>query len=263
MSMTIEEFTAAALEEPGSFATSCEWAFTTHGRFLTVTRDSDVLGQSNWEVIKADMFERFPDDCEIMPCSHWAVGWTEELFVRVRDDSGEFTEAWQAYFEWYEHLADYPVADEEDLSEREHADALDTLVKCYDVPEDKADAVLHRLWDEHEATRSEEFRDEIVYEAMRHVGIAHDDIPSWMHPEPGDGDSEAPRGYLEGASHINMTTLGPRGEVVSEKIVDANICPHLIFLADHYNDDGPCKCYDESAVEMMTLGYRWKDGLWR
>lgn len=42
-------------------------------------------------------------------------------------------------------------------------------------------------------------------------------------------------------------------------------CPHFILVADHYRDDGSCKCNDPDAKEMKKWGYRWsaKDRLWK
>ena len=37
------------------------------------TRDSGCLERSNFEVITADLMERFPDDCNIERDNHWAV----------------------------------------------------------------------------------------------------------------------------------------------------------------------------------------------
>lgn len=44
---------------------------------------------------------------------------------------------------------------------------------------------------------------------------------------------------------------------------DLQKCPHCIFNADHYRDDGSCKCDDPDAKEMKTWGYTWRDGQWR
>lgn len=57
---------------------------------------------------------------------------------------------------WLNALADYPVADEMNLSERETADLLETLTACYDVADEMADAVAHELFDSHSISRSEE-----------------------------------------------------------------------------------------------------------
>ena len=94
------------------------WAF-----MLARHRDSDTVEQSNWHVIHTDMAERFPDDIEVVHCSHWAVGWIDHLAVRLLDDAEALTDAGHAILEWKEQLDDYPVADETDHSEREF-DAL-------------------------------------------------------------------------------------------------------------------------------------------
>lgn len=259
--MNIEEFAEAALTEPDSWADFSDEkkAYVTHGRRFMTHRDADVLETSNWETIKADLMSRFPDDCFVLPSSHWAVGWVEELFVRVYDDNDQFTEAFKAMYDWHCTLESYPVADEQDLSEREHQDALETLQSSYSVPEDKAGEVLRHLWEYFDASRSEDFRDDQVFDAMLLAGIDREDIPSWLQR----AEEPSERVYLSGAEAIKMGTLRPDGTVVNERVINANACPNLILVADHYLEDGSCKCHDESAVEMMTLGYRWKDGQWR
>jgi hypothetical protein len=82
-------------------------------------RDSDDLDESNWEVITNDLIDRFPEDTQIEGSSHWAVGWSESLCVRMLDENKEPTEAALAVIEWKEALEHYPVADEEDYSRRE------------------------------------------------------------------------------------------------------------------------------------------------
>ena len=37
-------------------------------------------------------------------------------------------------------------------------------------------------------------------------------------------------------------------------------CPHVIMVAEHYRDDGSCKCNDPNEKVMREWGYRWKDG---
>lgn len=34
-------------------------------------------------------------------------------------------------------------------------------------------------------------------------------------------------------------------------------CPHCIFVAEHYRDDGSCKCDDPNEKVMREWGYRW------
>lgn len=89
-------------------------------------RDSDNLGESNFAVISEDMGERFPDDTAIVRFNHWAVGWVEYLCVRAVDlDDNNYitpTPAGLACIEWREQLDRYPVASDDDYSEREWED---------------------------------------------------------------------------------------------------------------------------------------------
>ena len=55
-------------------------------------------------------------------------------------------------------------------------------------------------------------------------------------------------------------TETPIKEIEQEKIAK---CPHTIFVAEHYNDDGTCRCSDPDAKEMAEWGYEWRDGQWR
>lgn len=96
-----------------------------------VHRDSDVLERSNWRVIKADLEKRFPDDVRDERSSHWLVGWSDSLTVRLLNDDGTPTDAARAVYQWKEKLADYPVADESDYSELELDDERETWENCY------------------------------------------------------------------------------------------------------------------------------------
>jgi hypothetical protein len=89
---------------------------------LQVNRDSDALERSNWDVICADMTERFgPEGFEdgqwaIERMHHWAVGWVDYLLVRPG------TAAHDAALVWVRKLADYPVADDEHFGALERAE---------------------------------------------------------------------------------------------------------------------------------------------
>ena len=39
-------------------------------------------------------------------------------------------------------------------------------------------------------------------------------------------------------------------------------CPHTLFIAEHYRDDGTCRCDDEGHKEMIEWGYEWKGDRW-
>jgi hypothetical protein len=126
-----------------------KWALT-----VSQHRDSGIVDQSNFAVINADMEKRFPDDVEVVSSSHWAVGWIDQLGVRVFDDKGRITDAFHAIVDWKAKLEDYPLADEDDYSRREHEAGIANIVsEVYsselsdDAPEDWAYAVFEWLWD--------------------------------------------------------------------------------------------------------------------
>jgi len=117
------------------------WAGT-----FSVNRDSDLLGQSNFEVILADLESKFPDDVMVERAGHWAVGWVDEIMVRMLDDNGCVTPAGEAALEWNDTLSDYPVADESHWSEKQYeaaqqwfGDQVGSIVRNSDELADDAD----------------------------------------------------------------------------------------------------------------------------
>jgi hypothetical protein len=73
--------------------------------------------------------------------SHWLVGHVDGFSVRVFRD-GEITEAFRIYHELAEQLADYPILDESDYSNREFEATLENiplaawrLKSNYELPE--------------------------------------------------------------------------------------------------------------------------------
>jgi hypothetical protein len=97
--------------------------------FYTHHRDSGLLDQSNASVIEKAL-EPFTEDDNpdvvFESHSHWAVGHVDGLSVRVFRD-GQITEAFKTYHELRERLADYPVLDEEDYSNREFEATLENI----------------------------------------------------------------------------------------------------------------------------------------
>jgi hypothetical protein len=47
------------------------------------------------------------------------------------------------------------------------------------------------------------------------------------------------------------------------KQTDMLKCPHTIMVAEHYREDGTCRCDDEANAVMAEWGYEWRDGGWR
>ncbi len=112
--------------------------------FYTHHRDSGLLDQSNASVIEKAL-EPFIDgddhDVVFESHSHWAVGHIDGFSIRVFRN-GKITDAFKAYHELKERLANYPVLDEEDYGNRETEATLsnfkDTawrLKNEYDLPD--------------------------------------------------------------------------------------------------------------------------------
>ena len=111
-------FRAQDLEDAGN------WAVV-----YTCNRDSGLLDQSNAAAIEKAL-EQFADgddqDVVFESHSHWAVGRIAGFSVRVFNN-GEITKAFETYHELAQRLADYPILDESDYSERELEATLENI----------------------------------------------------------------------------------------------------------------------------------------
>jgi len=124
----------------------------------THNRDSGLLAQSNAvEIEKALVPFMEGDNPDVIPeChGHWACGWIDGFAIRV-SRNGEITRAFCAYHELAERLADYPVLNEEDYSQREYDATLENIRSeghyanredNYVLPEDWVSATFTWLWD--------------------------------------------------------------------------------------------------------------------
>lgn len=108
-------------------------------------RDSGLLDQSNAEVIRKAMlpFADTDDDPDVVfeSHSHWAVGSIEGFSVRVFRD-GKITDAFKRYHELAEGMANYPILDEADYSNREYEATVENIGNAawrlkhdYELPE--------------------------------------------------------------------------------------------------------------------------------
>jgi hypothetical protein len=89
--------------------------------FYTHNRDSALLAQSNADAISKAIepsTEGEDPDVVMESHSHWACGHVDGFSIRVFRN-GEITDAFKAYHELSEQLAEYPILDEEYYSERE------------------------------------------------------------------------------------------------------------------------------------------------
>ena len=122
----------------------------------THNRDSGLLDQSNASVIaKAMMSFTEGDDPNVVFESHhhWACGHIDGFSVRVFK-RGRITKAFRVYHELAERMADYPILDESDYSERESnatyeniGEAAWRLKQEFDLPEEWQSEVYSWLSD--------------------------------------------------------------------------------------------------------------------
>lgn len=111
----------------------------------TQNRDSGLFDRSNASVI-ARTLEPFTegDDADVVfeSHSHWAVGHVDGFSIRVFHGNGEITEAFSKYHELAERMADYPILDESDYSNREYEATIANIQEAawrlkneFDLPE--------------------------------------------------------------------------------------------------------------------------------
>jgi len=101
--------------------------FSPDGDYLVLSRnrDSDLLSESNWDyacrALGAEAYDGGSEYFSERPAvyhwraGHWACGWVEYLMVRADADESVLTAAGDIVCS----LADYPVLDESDYSDRE------------------------------------------------------------------------------------------------------------------------------------------------
>ena len=130
---------------------SDDWAI-----IYTHNRDSGLLDQSNAAVISKTMqpFSEGDDpDVVFESHHHWAVGHVDGFSVKVFND-GQITEAFRTYHALAERMAEYPILDESDYSERECnatfeniGDAAWRLKDDFDLPDEWQSDVFDWLSD--------------------------------------------------------------------------------------------------------------------
>ena len=97
----------------------------------THNRDSGLLDLSNASMIEKTL-EPFTEadnehpDVVMESHNHWACGWIDGFSIRVFRD-GQITDAFRKYHELTERLAEYPILDEEDYSNREYEATIENI----------------------------------------------------------------------------------------------------------------------------------------
>ena len=109
--------------------------------FYTSNRDADSLTRSNHTAI-TERLSKYEDDVEEISHSHWAVGHVDGFTVRVYNNDGTITAAFEEFYKIQSELEDYPVLDEQawsDLESEERAEfwaglsireRIDYLARC-------------------------------------------------------------------------------------------------------------------------------------
>jgi hypothetical protein len=96
-------------------------------------RDSGLLDQSNAAAIEEALrpfMEMDEPDVAGESHSHWAVGWVKGYAIRVFDENGDITAAFRRYCELRARLADYPILNETDYSQREYDATLGNIAEA-------------------------------------------------------------------------------------------------------------------------------------
>jgi len=93
------------------------------------TRDSQLRELSNANALEKALakVQEFDDEYAIVSANHWAVGWVDHLAFRVIGDDGQPTEIFKWLLSWFDALSDYPVADDDDYSEREYEAVMENI----------------------------------------------------------------------------------------------------------------------------------------
>lgn len=98
----------------------------------TTNRDADVLTRSNAAAIERIMSPHVESgEAREESHGHWAVGHVDGYAIMVLGADGQPTAAFRAWVEIQLALADYPVLDEDDFSQREHDEANEVWRECY------------------------------------------------------------------------------------------------------------------------------------
>jgi hypothetical protein len=84
----------------------------------TDNRDSGILDKSNAEVIRKEL-SKFPKTAKEETHRHWACGFVNGWSIKVYNNKGRITRAFQKFYELWKRLEDYPILDEELYSQKE------------------------------------------------------------------------------------------------------------------------------------------------
>lgn len=175
---------AEALTHPPDSAFSDRDLFVTWGLTIGMSRDSDLLETSNYARVFEDMRRVFPADVYQVHAGHWAVGWVDQLAVRVLepwadpDDytARDVTRAFKVITSISTSLRDdYPLYDESDYSDREYK-------KWLEQEEENWSDVKYKLWQDYDVEDVTEADREVHAELWREDEEYHGMSETWLDP---------------------------------------------------------------------------------
>lgn len=116
-----------AMERPSNSAMWDERLYNTHAPVMSwAERGDDIAEESNYRsalrIITETAGKDVDDHVIDATISDWLVGSLRQIFVQVRDADGSFTPAWREAVNIALGLQDYPLVDDADYSDREHAE---------------------------------------------------------------------------------------------------------------------------------------------
>lgn len=93
------------------------------------TRDSNLLETVNADALidELESHEDISDDWTVTSCNHWAVGWVDHLSFRILGDDGQPSKVFCVLKAFNDALADYPCADDFELSRLEYEATVDNI----------------------------------------------------------------------------------------------------------------------------------------
>lgn len=142
--------------------------------YSKIINEGNTLVESNYECIREELEERYPDDYTVEAFSHFAVGSISHIMVRLLTPEGRISAAGIYCAQVWEELEQYPVLDEERWSQMEMDELEDHVrweVREHDLTDEQVFDVISLLG-ERNITCLDEWDDDALDAAMDELGYA-------------------------------------------------------------------------------------------
>lgn len=117
---------------------------------MILTRDSGLMAQSNRDALISHLqkkYKKLKKDWELTTANHWGRGWVEHLSFRVLNEDKTVSDIFKVLTDWYDGLAEYPVADESDYLKRQWEATIRNIADEGNIDEELAERVYRWLID--------------------------------------------------------------------------------------------------------------------